>query len=79
MQESKGNVAGFPDFLFAAGDSREDEHVFRWANKLGKRKVVKDVVTVSLGHGKNTEATATLTGVTGVLAVMTSEIRRQPT
>ncbi|KAF7514100.1 hypothetical protein GJ744_004425 [Endocarpon pusillum] len=70
MQEGKGNAAGFPDFLFVAGDSREDEHVFRWANRLGNKKVVKDVITVSLGHGKNTEATATLTGVTGVLSVL---------
>lgn len=70
MEERKGNVATFPDFLFVAGDSREDEHVFRWANKLGSNKAVKEVFSVSLGHGKNTEATATLTGVTGVLSIL---------
>jgi trehalose 6-phosphate synthase complex regulatory subunit len=67
MQEGKG--AAFPDFVFVAGDSREDECVFRWANKL-RKKAVKDVFTVSLGHGKNTEANATLTGVTGVLSTL---------
>jgi trehalose-phosphatase len=55
-----------PEFLFVVGDAREDEVVFRWANKLGKDKVVRDVTTVSLGS-RNTEATATLTqGVTGM-------------
>lgn len=53
-----------PDFLFVVGDSREDEHVFKWAHKLEK-KVIRDVVTVTLA-GRNTEASATLTqGVTG--------------
>lgn len=70
MQEKKGSVTAFPDFLFVAGDSREDEHVFRWANKLGAKKAIKDVFTVSLGFGKDTEAAATLTGVTGVLSIL---------
>jgi trehalose 6-phosphate synthase complex regulatory subunit len=70
MQECKGDVIAFPDFLFVAGDSREDEHVFRWANKLGANKAIKEVFSVSLDHGKNTEATATVTGVTGVLSVL---------
>lgn len=70
MHESREGVASFPDFLFVAGDSREDEYVFRWANKLGGIKAVRDVFSVSLGHGKNTEAMATLTGVTGVLSVL---------
>ena len=71
MQEHKGDAAGgLPDFLFVAGDAREDEHVFRWANKLGAKGSIKDVFSVSLDHGKNTEATATLTGVTGVLSVL---------
>ena len=54
-----------PDFLFVVGDSREDEVVFRWANKLGTDKVIRDVHTISLGS-RNTEAVSTLTqGVTG--------------
>lgn len=58
------------DFLMVVGDGRDDEKVFRWANNLGQEKVVKDVVTVSLGN-RNTEATATLTqGVSGVLVVL---------
>lgn len=67
----KKNVEGkgskMPEFLFVAGDAREDEVVFRWANQLGKEKVFRDVVTVSVGSSlRNTEAMATLTqGVTG--------------
>ena len=53
-----------PDFLMVIGDSREDECVFEWAQKLGK-KDVRDVVTVQLGR-MSTTASATLTqGVTG--------------
>ncbi|KJZ80097.1 hypothetical protein HIM_00811 [Hirsutella minnesotensis 3608] len=54
------------DFLMVAGDGREDEKVFRWANQLGERGIVKEVVTVSLAN-RSTEAAATLTqGVSGV-------------
>ena len=70
MQDDKGDAAAFPDFLFVAGDSREDEHVFRWANKLGANKAIKEVFSVSLDNGKNTEATSTVMGVTGVLSVL---------
>jgi len=53
-----------------AGDGRDDEVIFRWANGLGKTDEVKNVTTVSLGS-RNTEATATLTqGVTGVLTAL---------
>jgi trehalose 6-phosphate synthase complex regulatory subunit len=56
------------DFLMVVGDGREDEKVFKWANGLGDEKVVKEVVTVSLGT-RNTEATATLTqGVSGTFS-----------
>jgi trehalose-phosphatase len=58
------------DFLMVAGDGREDEVIFRWANELGKSGAVKHVTTVSLG-GRNTEATCTLTqGVTGMLPLL---------
>jgi len=58
-------VEKMPDFLMVAGDAREDEVVFRWANKLGEDKTIRDVTTVSISS-RNTEASATLTqGVTG--------------
>ncbi|OQO07336.1 hypothetical protein B0A48_07033 [Cryoendolithus antarcticus] len=58
------------DFLFIAGDDREDEVVFRWANELGKSGEVENVYTVSVGK-RNTEATSTLTqGTTGLLSVL---------
>ncbi|EED21711.1 alpha,alpha-trehalose phosphate synthase subunit TPS3, putative [Talaromyces stipitatus ATCC 10500] len=66
----EGGYAGQPDFLFVAGDSREDEVVFRWANKLAESKAVKSCMTVTLGS-RSTEAKATLTqGVTGVLSCL---------
>jgi len=58
------------DFLLVAGDDREDEVIFRWANKLGTSGIVRDVTTVSVGT-RNTEANATLTqGTTGLLSVL---------
>ncbi|RBR21389.1 uncharacterized protein FIESC28_04926 [Fusarium coffeatum] len=58
------------DFLMVIGDGREDEKVFKWANRLQDDGSVKNVVTVSLGN-RNTEATATLTqGVSGVLSCL---------
>jgi trehalose-6-phosphatase len=56
------------DFLMVAGDGREDEVIFRWANGLEKDGTVANVTTVSLGS-RNTEAGCTLTqGVTGKLS-----------
>jgi len=58
------------DFLMVIGDGREDEKVFKWANRLQDDGSVQNVVTVSLGN-RNTEATATLTqGVSGVLSCL---------
>lgn len=58
------------DFLMVVGDGRDDEVIFRWANDLKEKKVIKNVTTVSLGS-RNTEATTTLTqGVTGELPLL---------
>jgi len=55
-----------PDFLMVAGDDREDEGTFRWANLLAKEGVVKNVVSICVGK-KSTEAGCTLTqGATGM-------------
>lgn len=48
------------DFVMVAGDDREDEVVFKWANALGDSSQVKHVTTVSMGR-RNTEARHTLT------------------
>ena len=62
-------VLEMPDFLLVAGDAREDEVIFRWANKLGDDNVIRNVTTVSVGS-RNTEAIATLTqGVAGRCSV----------
>ncbi|KAJ5200215.1 Trehalose-phosphatase [Penicillium cf. griseofulvum] len=59
-----------PDFLLVVGDNREDEPVFRWANKLQSTKAINYAMTVTLGS-RSTEAKATLTqGVTGVLSCL---------
>ena len=53
------------DFLLVMGDSREDEVLYHWANKLGEDDTVRAVTTVSVSS-RNTAAQATLTqGVTG--------------
>ncbi len=55
-----------PDFLMVAGDDRDDEPIFRWANELGQNRTVNHVTTVCVGT-RATEAQATLTqGVTGM-------------
>lgn len=67
-EQSKGLSA--PDFMVVAGDDREDEVIFKWANELGKVGKVKDVFTVTVGK-RNTLAQATLTqGSTGLLTVL---------
>lgn len=64
------------DFLLVAGDDRDDEPVFRWANNLGLAFAdghewgVKSVTTVCVGK-RNTDASCTLTqGATGLLAAL---------
>lgn len=54
-----------PDFLFVAGNDRDDEVVFRWAKNLSETKDIQEVSTVSVGN-RNTVAMSTLTqGTTG--------------
>ena len=53
-----------PDFFMVAGNDRDDEAAFRYANM-----VMKDGCTVSIGR-RNTEAQATLQGSTGLLGVL---------
>jgi trehalose-phosphatase len=58
------------DFLMVAGDDREDETIFRWANELNVSKTIAHVTTVSVGK-RNTEAASTLTqGTTGLLSAL---------
>jgi trehalose-phosphatase len=62
------------DFLMVAGDGREDEVIFRWANELGSTGYIENVTTVSLGS-RNTEAMKTMTqGVTGKSSLVGREI-----
>jgi len=59
-----------PDFLMTAGDDREDEGVFQWANGLSQQGIVENVCTVSMGR-RNTQAKATLTqGPAGLLSAL---------
>ncbi|KAK3078220.1 hypothetical protein LTS18_008124 [Coniosporium uncinatum] len=72
-----GDGGSKPDFLMVAGDDREDEVIFRWANGLAKGNQVKNVTTVSVGK-RNTEAMATLTqGTTGLLSVLQKLINKR--
>lgn len=59
-----------PDFLMVAGDDRDDEPVFQWANDLSKDDIVRDVFTVSIGS-RDTKAKAAMTkGSAGLLSVL---------
>jgi len=70
LERLKQKKDRMPDFLMVAGDDREDEPIFRWANALGKDKAIESVITVSVGS-RNTEAISTLMqGVTGKWAVL---------
>ncbi|CAK3849803.1 glycosyltransferase family 20 [Lecanosticta acicola] len=68
--DRKTHGAAKPDWMLVAGDDREDEVVFKWANDLGKQEKIKNVFTVTVGK-RNTVAQATLTqGSTGLLTVL---------
>ncbi|KAI1368732.1 family 20 glycosyltransferase [Xylaria arbuscula] len=72
MKQNKDgdNHGGQPDFLMVVGDGRDDEKVFRWANKLQEDGDVKEAVTVTVSN-RNTEAKTTLTqAVSGVLVTL---------
>ncbi|KAI9823206.1 MAG: hypothetical protein M1826_000219 [Phylliscum demangeonii] len=59
-----------PDFLMVAGDDRDDECIFRWANQLAADAVVPRVTTVCVAP-RTTEAQASLTqGVSGMLSAL---------
>lgn len=67
-RDSKG--LSKPGFMLIAGDDREDEVIYQWANDLGESGEVKDVFTVTVGK-RNTLAHSTLTqGSTGLLTVL---------
>lgn len=72
LREKNVNVKGLknPDFLMVAGDDREDETIFEWANELGDKGVIRDVTTVHVGK-RNTCAKTTITqGTSGLLTVL---------
>ncbi|EWC46257.1 hypothetical protein DRE_04428 [Drechslerella stenobrocha 248] len=69
-EENGSTETWVPDFLFVAGDDREDEVLFRWANEYAAENEAPHVTTVCVGT-RNTEATATLTqGATGLISAL---------
>jgi trehalose-6-phosphatase len=66
--EGKGRTP--PDFLLVAGNDREDETIFQWANNLSEQGKVTNVTTVSVGK-RNTQAMTTITqGTTGLISAL---------
>ncbi|KAF1344051.1 alpha,alpha-trehalose phosphate synthase-like protein subunit [Delphinella strobiligena] len=66
--EDKG--LAMPDFMLVAGDDREDEVIFDWANKKAEDDGMSGVMTVSIGK-RNTRAMATLTqGTAGLVSAL---------
>ncbi|KAA8905565.1 glycosyltransferase family 20-domain-containing protein [Sphaerosporella brunnea] len=52
------------DFVMVAGNGRDDEEVFEWAQKFADEERIPNVTTARVGHG-HTSANATTTGVAG--------------
>ncbi|KAL1966642.1 hypothetical protein VTN77DRAFT_4053 [Rasamsonia byssochlamydoides] len=63
-----------PDFLLVVGGSRNDESLFRWANKLSQEGKVANVTTITVGTHATTAATLLKddTTVTDVLTALIS-------
>lgn len=53
-----------PDFILVAGDGRDDEPLFEWANEWRRDPEVRNVSTIRVGTG-HTQANTTVTGVAG--------------
>ncbi|KAF2644376.1 hypothetical protein P280DRAFT_231216 [Massarina eburnea CBS 473.64] len=59
-----------PEFLFVAGNDRDDETIFKWAGHIKDSGAVRDVSSVTVGE-RNSMAMSTLTnGSTGLLGVL---------
>jgi trehalose 6-phosphate synthase/phosphatase len=68
-----------PDFVFVAGNDRDDEAVFRWAKELSDVWQIQEVHTVSVGT-RNTVAMSTLTvtqGTTGMFMIPFHDLIKQ--
>ena len=69
--EKKSNTS-VPNFLMVAGDARDDEAIYRWANTLAETGEIRHVTTVSVSS-RNTEAMTTLSqGVSGEFIMQVS-------
>lgn len=65
-----------PDFLFVAGNDRDDEVIFKWAAELQKNQECANVMTVNVGS-RSTSAMTTITqGTTGEFLHSTSLARK---
>ena len=62
---SKYDSDAKPDFLFVAGNDRDDEIVFKWAKQMKDEAAIANVQTVTVGD-RNSVALSTLpNGTTG--------------
>ena len=61
----KYTEADRPEFLFVAGNDRDDEIIFKWAEELKENRIIRIVHSVTVGE-RNSLASSTLpTGTTG--------------
>jgi trehalose 6-phosphate synthase complex regulatory subunit len=68
-QHLYSSLIGPVSFIFAAGNDRTDEDVFRWVNKLEDSKELKSALTVSVG-ARRTEATSYVTGPQAIISAL---------
>lgn len=59
-----------------AGNDRDDEVVFRYANDLGKNTPIRDIFTVSVGK-RNTAAQASLPQGSTALVTVLEKLAKQ--
>jgi trehalose-6-phosphatase len=68
-QHLYSTFTGPVSFIFAAGNDRTDEDVFRWVNKLEDAKEIKSAITVSVGV-RRTEAKNYVTGPQAIISAL---------
>lgn len=65
LQSHTVNRTPLPDFLLVIGDSREDEYVFDWAQKMTTAESYQEVITVTVGQRNTAASAAVPQGIAG--------------
>lgn len=58
------------EFLFVAGNDRDDESVFKWAKSIAENWISQEVISVNVGDRNSTAMYTLPTGSTGLLSIL---------